>query len=108
MIFISRGKGGWIFTGLFISLSIVVGLQRFLLPQANLKWLVCLALALTGAGSVALGVHARLSPERLMIERQTGRERKMRLVHSVYGIRAEYWGGLFLILACWLLTLHRA
>ena len=104
MIFISSGNGLWIFGSAMISLLITVGLQHAILPPAHRVWPVTLGLAIAALVSFALGVQARLSRARLLLKRQTGRERMLRPVHSAYWIRVEYWSFLYAGLAIWMQT----
>jgi hypothetical protein len=107
LFWVSSGKGGWIFGSLILVLAVMMGLDHYLLPPGDRVWPVAVGLALSGAFSLALGLHARFSPPRLILERQTGREIMRRPIHSMYWIRAEYWGILFLGLGL-LLTLGPA
>jgi len=96
MFWISSGKGGWIFGSLFLAMALMMGVDKYVLPPGDRVWPLAVALAISGLFSLALGLHARFSPPRLTLERQTGRELMRRPVHSIYWIRAEYWGILFL------------
>jgi hypothetical protein len=104
MMWVSSGKGGWIAGSLVLALALMMGIDRLVLSPGDGIWYIALALALSGLFSVALGLHARFSAPRLILERQTGRELMRRPVHSLYWIRAEYWGLLFLGLAMFLLS----
>ena len=64
--------------------------------------LIALAIAAAGVFCIGLGLQARFSPARFVLERQTGRELFEKPVHSMYWIRAEYWGLLYLCIAYWL------
>ena len=108
MVFVFSGKGFWIFGSLVIAFLIAAWLERLIEPGANRIWPICAALIASGLVCIGMGVHALLSPERFVIERQTGRERMVRPVHSAYWLRAEYWGVLYLCLAGWLAVLHVA
>ena len=85
--------------------SLMGGLGRYVLPPVHGIWPFTLGLAISGLCSVALGLHARFSAPRLIVERQTGREFIGRPVHTLFWIRAEYWGVLFLGLAICLQSL---
>jgi len=104
----TSGRGIWILGSLCLSLALMMGVDHYVLPPGDRIWPVAVGLALAGLFSVALGVHARLSPPRLILERHTGRELMRKPVHSWYWIRAEYWGILFLGLAIFLLTIQPA
>ena len=104
----SSDKGGWIFGSLFLILALMGGLGRYGLLPGDRIWPLTLGLALSGLFSVALGLHARFSPPRLILERQTGREFMRRPVPSFFWIRAEYWGVLFLGLAIFLQSIGPA
>jgi hypothetical protein len=102
MIWVSSGKGGWVFWSLFLTLGLMMGLEHYFLPPGGRPWPLSLAFAISGLFSVGLGLFARFSPPRLILERKTGRELMRRPLHSLYWIRAEYWGVLFLGLAIFL------
>jgi len=108
MIFISRGKGGWIFGSLFLSLIVMMGVDQYLLGAGDRIWPVTAALALSGLFGIALGIHGRLQPKRLVLEPDTGRELIRRPSHSAYWIPAELWGLFFVVLAAWVQTLKPA
>ncbi len=105
--FISRGQGFWILASLFIAFVAADGVAHFVPSRTEPKWPVIAALIIAGIVSLGLGIHAQTSPPRPFLERQTGRERVLRPVHSVYGLRAEYWAVLYLWTA-WLLAHHGA
>lgn len=105
--FVSRGKGFWILGSLFIAFPVAEGLARLVDPQTHPHWPIITSLIAAGLVSLGLGVHSALSSPRLVLERQTGRERMLRPIHSVYGLRAEYWGLLYLWTA-WMATYHGA
>ena len=103
--FVSRGQGFWILASLFIAYPIAAGLARLFHLQAHPHWPAIASLLAAGVVSLSLAAHALMSPPRLILERQTGRERMLRPVHSVYGMRAEYWGLLYLWTA-WMGVYH--
>jgi len=108
MIFISSGKGGWIFGSLFLAVLVMMGVDQYLLAPGKRMWPVTAALAFSGLFSIALGLHGRLQPVRLVLERDTGRELMRRPSHSAYWIPAEIWGVAFVALAAWVQTVKPA
>jgi hypothetical protein len=106
MIIVYSGRGGWILGILLLSAVLVISLDRWLFPQDTGLVPLAIAFAISGIFCLGLGMHARLQHPRMARERETGRERRMLVVHSLYWIRAEYWGLLYLGLAAWFGTLH--
>jgi hypothetical protein len=96
MIF-STGKGLWILFSLCGSLALMALINEELLGGGERIWPFAAAFLLAGLINLGLGLHARRQPPRLVVEIPTGRERITRPVHSLYFIRAEYWGGFFLL-----------
>ena len=95
----SSGRGNWIAGSLILALALMLGIDRYVLAPGDRVWPVTVAFVLSGLFSIALGFHARFTSPRLILERHTGRELVRRPVHSLYWIRAEYWGVLFFGLA---------
>jgi len=104
---VTSGRGRWIPISLILALLLMMGVDHYLLPPGDRIWPAGVGLALSGAFCVALGLHGRFSPPRLILERQTGRELIRRPVHSLYWIRAEYWGIVFLGLGILMLTMQQ-
>ena len=92
MIWVSLGKGSRVFTSLLLTAVVMMGLDRYLLPPGWLLQPVSVAAVSLGLFLVLLGLFAHLSPSGFVVERQTGREFVRRPLHSVYWLRAEYWG----------------
>src|SRR5260221_11932831 len=102
MIFIWTGQGGWIPGSLILGLCLWGCVYTWLITSHPPVWSWTLAFALAGLFCVGLGMHARFSPARLVRDPATGCERFKRPGHTAYGIRAEYWGLLYLGLAVWM------
>src|SRR5262245_41945717 len=101
-VLVTSGRGGWIFGSVLIGLVLAWALDEWLLGGAAGIWLPSLAVALPGIFCIVLGIQSRFRPPEHVIDPQTGRERVIRIVHSAYWIRAEYWGLLYLGLALWM------
>ena len=95
----TSGRGGWVAGSLVLALALMLGIDNYVLAPGDRVWPVTVAFVLSGLFSVALGLHARFSSLLMILERHTGRELVRRPVHSLYWIRAEYWGVLFFGLA---------
>ena len=106
MIFVWKGRGGWIPGSLILSICFMMGIDQWLLRTPRF-WPFTMSIALAGLFCVGLGLHARFSPARWVYDPKTGCERFKRPCHSAYWIRAEYWGLMYLGLAAWLQTLPR-
>ena len=104
MFFVWSGSGYWALIAPVVTLIAMMEADEHWF-HASTAWPLALALAIAGLFCVGLGAHARLQPKKAVLERQTGRELVVGPVHSVYWVRAEYWGVGYLLLAAWLLTL---
>ena len=93
---LSRENLGRVLASLFLTLALMIGLVRYFLPPGWEVRPVSMACVFFGLFSLLLGLSARLSRPRLILERQTGRELMRRPAPSLYWIRAEYWGAIFL------------
>lgn len=102
MIFVWTGRGEWIMYSILLSGGVAVGLDQWLLAPGERIWPYSMAFALAGLFSVGLGLHARFSPARHVRNSATGCERFKRPNHSLYWIRAEYWGLCYLALAAFI------
>lgn len=103
MILIWSGRGLWILWALLLAPCAAALAIEYLAVDPGQKMLALYgAIALAGLFCIGLGLQARRSPPRLLLERQTGRELMRRPVHSLYWLRAEYWGLLCLLLSGWL------
>jgi len=105
MIFVWRGRGGWIPISLILGICLMMGFDQWLLAPPLRFWPFTMGIALAGLFCVGLGLHARFSPARWVLDPATGCERFVRPCHSAYWIRAEYWGLIFLALAAWVQAL---
>jgi hypothetical protein len=94
MFVVWSGKGLWIFVVLIASLGIAMAGDKMFGPSPGLLPVAACGLV-TGLFALALGLKARFSAGIPALERQTGREITWRPVHSIYWIRAEWWGVLF-------------
>jgi len=98
MIWVPTGKGDQVFASLVLTVAVMTGLDRYVLPPGWLLRPVSLASVSIGLFLVLLGLFAHLNPRGLVLERQTGREFVRRPVRSVFSIRVEYWGVFFLVM----------
>jgi hypothetical protein len=99
-----RGRGLWVLYSLFMGTIAAAGLLK-LAPDTPTWLFALLAFLLPGILCVTMGVRARSQPARQVVDPPTGRESKQRPLHSLYWIRIEYWGALFLIFGAWVCTL---
>lgn len=107
MIFIWAGRGGWILGSLLISVLAMLAMDQWIFPPDAGPLPLAAAFGIAGVFCLGLGIHARLQSPQRTLERHTGRERVLPVVHSMYWIRAEYWGLLYLGMAIWLGTFHQ-
>ena len=104
---VSRGKGAWVLFGPLLIMGIGIGaLEQFgskALARQYTGAVLTGCLILGGLLGIWLSVYARMQPPVWRLEPRTGRELLQRTRHSAYGIGAEIWGVLYLVLAVWLL-----
>ena len=111
MIFIRRGAGGLvllipIIACLIMNFVTAKAFNETTYFQDNL-WPKVAALWLTGIISWFVGRYLNTRPERIVIDRETGREVRQRLVHDFLFIRIEYWGIIFAVIGLCLITFRK-
>lgn len=68
---------------------------------------IAFGIILSGAIVVAWGYYIHRHPPRPVVEVTSGRTVMQAAVHSVYGVRAQYWGMVFMVLGLLLLMFKR-
>lgn len=105
MVVVTQGRGIWIIGAPFLLMLGVVAIGKVFYSSDPPAWLLLAWPVTSGLACIGLGTHARLQRPWVGTDPLTGKEVSVRPVHSLYWIRAEYWGLAYLALAVWLFTM---
>ena len=106
-----RGAGAFVFIlGILMALLTNIVTSRIFDENNYFQthpWAQALALWLTGVSCWFLGRYLHRQPGRVVLNKDTGQEEVVKLVHSLFFIKLEYWGPILFVIGVCVLVFER-